>query len=195
MRDKHFSCKKKITTVFRISNKDSLLVLKKPLTFKFIAISYNIFNMNNLFYFYYTHDVGIEYKYMHAIVYSHHILVYIIHVRDNSKYMQRERTLKLTFNAHFITKTASTGIIITVALFKDNYLFDTTKKVAFTAETSAARNIGSRSTIVFPVVINNEGGGYNPTRVFIAPRFGQYVFIVSAQGYGSEKTKHYCRKY
>ncbi|XP_011430985.3 complement C1q tumor necrosis factor-related protein 3-like [Magallana gigas] len=60
-------------------------------------------------------------------------------------------------------------------------------KVAFTAGTSGAGNIGTGSTIVFPVVINNEGGGYNPdTGVFTAPRSGQYVFFVSAQGYGSD---------
>lgn len=63
---------------------------------------------------------------------------------------------------------------------------DSSKKVAFTAGTSGAGNIGSGSTIAFPVVINNEGGGYNPGNgVFTAPRVGQYVFFVSAQGYGS----------
>lgn len=66
------------------------------------------------------------------------------------------------------------------------YSIDSSKKVAFTAGTSGAGNIGSGSIIAFPVVINNEGGGYNPgTGVFTAPRSGQYVFFVSAQGYGS----------
>nr|XP_022292405.1 complement C1q-like protein 4 isoform X3 [Crassostrea virginica] len=61
------------------------------------------------------------------------------------------------------------------------------KKVAFTAGTHAPRTTASGHTLVFPVVINNEGGGYDPSSgVFTAPRDGQYVFFVSAQGYSSD---------
>ncbi|XP_061176744.1 caprin-2-like [Saccostrea echinata] len=64
---------------------------------------------------------------------------------------------------------------------------DSSKKVAFTAGTTGAGGIGSGSTLVFPVVINNVGGGYDPgTGIFTAPMAGQYVFYISAQGYSSD---------
>ncbi|XP_062615412.1 complement C1q tumor necrosis factor-related protein 6-like [Saccostrea cucullata] len=64
---------------------------------------------------------------------------------------------------------------------------DSSKKVAFTAGSTGAGGIGSESTLVFPVVINNAGGGYDPgTGIFTAPTAGQYVFYISAQGYSSD---------
>ena len=66
------------------------------------------------------------------------------------------------------------------------YLIGYSQKVAFTAGIHSPGNTGKGRTLVFPVVLNNEGGGYNPSSgVFVAPKDGQYVFFVSAQGFNS----------
>ena len=67
------------------------------------------------------------------------------------------------------------------------YLIGYSQKVAFTAGIHSPGNTGKGRTLVFPVVLNNEGRGYNPSSgVFVAPKDGQYVFFVSAQGFNSD---------
>lgn len=62
-------------------------------------------------------------------------------------------------------------------LFVDNGL-----NVAFTAGIKSGDSSWSGSTLVFPHVIYNEGGGYNSnTGVFTALSAGTYVFYISVQ--------------
>ncbi|XP_062571329.1 nuclease SbcCD subunit C-like [Saccostrea cucullata] len=57
-------------------------------------------------------------------------------------------------------------------------------KVAFTAGITSFDSSWRGSTLVFPKIIFNTGGGYNPTTgMFTAPVDGHYVFIVSVQSY------------
>lgn len=57
-------------------------------------------------------------------------------------------------------------------------------KVAFTAGITSQDTSWSGSTLVFPKIIFNTGGGYNPTTgMFTAPVDGHYVFFVSVQSY------------
>ncbi|XP_056015739.1 multimerin-2-like [Ostrea edulis] len=61
------------------------------------------------------------------------------------------------------------------------------KKVAFTAGVTSASSTWNSGTLVFPVVINNVGGGYSPsTGVFTAPTEGHYVFFVAVVEYSSQ---------
>nr|XP_034331620.1 uncharacterized protein LOC105330774 isoform X1 [Crassostrea gigas] len=101
-----------------------------------------------------------------------------------SKIVQGRRFKELELSHTHLLETVANLTLANRNLSK--IVQDSSNKVAFTAGTSGAGNIGTGSIIAFPVVINNEGGGYNPgTGVFTAPRSGQYVFFVSAQGYGS----------
>jgi hypothetical protein len=63
----------------------------------------------------------------------------------------------------------------------------TTPKVAFNAYSSTGGNYGADETIIFPVVLLNEGGGYNEsTGIFTAPVAGMYQFslqICNARSY------------
>jgi hypothetical protein len=53
-------------------------------------------------------------------------------------------------------------------------------KVAFTAGVTSLNSTWKRGTLVFPAVIHNIRGGYNPnTGVFTAPTEGHYVFFVT----------------
>lgn len=62
------------------------------------------------------------------------------------------------------------------------YLIGYSQKVAFTAGIHSPGNTGKGRTLVFPVFLNNEGGGYHPSSgVFVDPKDGQYVFFVSAK--------------
>ncbi|XP_062573354.1 collagen alpha-2(VIII) chain-like, partial [Saccostrea cucullata] len=59
-------------------------------------------------------------------------------------------------------------------------------KVAFTAGITSSHSSWSGSTLVFPKIIFDTGGGYNPTTgMFTAPVEGHYVFFVSVQSYGT----------
>ncbi|XP_062571327.1 uncharacterized protein LOC134233381 isoform X2 [Saccostrea cucullata] len=59
-------------------------------------------------------------------------------------------------------------------------------KVAFTAGITSSDSSWSGSTLVFPKMIFNTGGGYNPTTgMFTAPLDGHYVFFVNVQSYGT----------
>ncbi|XP_062571326.1 uncharacterized protein LOC134233381 isoform X1 [Saccostrea cucullata] len=57
-------------------------------------------------------------------------------------------------------------------------------KVAFTAGITSSDTSWSGSTLVFPKIIFNTGGGYNPTTgMFTGPVDGHYVFFISVQSY------------
>ncbi|XP_062566830.1 uncharacterized protein LOC134229134 [Saccostrea cucullata] len=61
-------------------------------------------------------------------------------------------------------------------------------KVAFTAGITSQDTSWSGSTLVFPKIIFNTGGGYNPTTgMFTAPVDGHYVFFVCVQSYNTNE--------
>ncbi|XP_056016366.1 multimerin-2-like [Ostrea edulis] len=67
---------------------------------------------------------------------------------------------------------------------------DLQKKVAFTAGVTSTSSTWNSGTLVFPVVINNIGGGYNPsTGVFTAPTEGHYVFFVTVVEYSTQYSR------
>jgi hypothetical protein len=60
----------------------------------------------------------------------------------------------------------------------------TSVKAAFTAGFTSDSSTSSEKMMVFPSVISNIGGGYNPnTGIFAAPNAGLYVFYVSGVEY------------
>ncbi|XP_048743994.2 heavy metal-binding protein HIP-like [Ostrea edulis] len=64
---------------------------------------------------------------------------------------------------------------------------DITRKVAFTAGVSSQSTSWNSGTLVFPRVVYNIGGGYDPnTGVFTAPVDGHFFFFVNVQSYGSQ---------
>ncbi|XP_056014501.1 multimerin-1-like [Ostrea edulis] len=67
-----------------------------------------------------------------------------------------------------------------------NFQKEYSVKVAFTAGMPSSSSTFSGGTLVFPSVITNIGGGYNPsTGIFSAPNDGLYVFYVSGLESGS----------
>ncbi|XP_048743993.2 uncharacterized protein LOC125657463 [Ostrea edulis] len=62
-----------------------------------------------------------------------------------------------------------------------------TRKVAFTVGVSSTDSSWNSGTLVFPRVVYNIGGGYDPnTGVFTAPVDGHFVFFVNVQSYSSQ---------
>ena len=67
---------------------------------------------------------------------------------------------------------------------------DLKKKVAFTARVTSGSSTWNSGTLIFPVAINNIGGGYNPsTGIFTAPTDGQYVFYVTVVEYNKQHSE------
>ncbi|XP_056014496.1 complement C1q tumor necrosis factor-related protein 3-like isoform X2 [Ostrea edulis] len=61
-----------------------------------------------------------------------------------------------------------------------------TRKVAFTVGVSSSDGSWNSGTLVFPHVVYNIGGGYDPnTGVFTAPVDGHFVFFVNVQSYST----------
>lgn len=59
-------------------------------------------------------------------------------------------------------------------------------KIGITALVSSSSCSWNSGTLVFDVVNQNTGNGYNPrTGVCTAPTAGEYVFVVNVQSYGS----------
>jgi hypothetical protein len=60
------------------------------------------------------------------------------------------------------------------------------KKVAFTAGVTSSDSSWTGGTLVFPRVVYNIGGGYDPnTGVFTAPVDGHFVFFVNVQSHST----------
>ncbi|XP_061176145.1 complement C1q-like protein 2 [Saccostrea echinata] len=63
---------------------------------------------------------------------------------------------------------------------------DLSTKVAFSAGATSVSSTWNKGVLIFPRVISNAGGGYNPsTGVFTAPTTGHYAFFANVQSYGS----------
>jgi hypothetical protein len=66
------------------------------------------------------------------------------------------------------------------------------RKVAFTAGVTSESTSWNSGTLVFPRVVYNVGGGYDPnTVVFTAPVDGHFVFFVNVQSYGTNQIHTY----
>ncbi|XP_061181413.1 uncharacterized protein LOC133189975 isoform X1 [Saccostrea echinata] len=62
--------------------------------------------------------------------------------------------------------------------------------VAFTAGITSSASSWTGSILVFPKIIFNTGGGYDPTTgMFTTPVDGHYVFFVSVQSYGTNEIR------
>jgi hypothetical protein len=69
---------------------------------------------------------------------------------------------------------------------------DASIKVAFTAGVTTTHTSWNSGTLVFPRVVYNIGGGYDPnTGVFTAPVDGHFVFFVNVQSYSSNRIDVY----
>ncbi|XP_056003563.1 uncharacterized protein LOC125675420 [Ostrea edulis] len=91
-------------------------------------------------------------------------------------------------NSHSGVLTTVTGNYPTSFIhYSQHSNADLKKKVAFTAGVTSSSTTWNSGTLVFPVVINNIGGGYNPsTGVFTAPTEGHYVFFVTVVEYSKQ---------
>lgn len=71
-------------------------------------------------------------------------------------------------------------------ILKINKLCRCIQKIGITALVSSSSCSLNSGTLVFDVVIQNIGNGYNPrTGVYTAPTAGEYVFVVNVQSCGS----------
>ncbi|XP_056014490.1 uncharacterized protein LOC130046569 [Ostrea edulis] len=69
---------------------------------------------------------------------------------------------------------------------------DITRKVGFTVGVSSYNSTWNSGTLVFPRVVYNIGGGYDPnTGVFTAPVDGHFVFFVNVQSFSSNSIHTY----
>ncbi|XP_062578990.1 complement C1q-like protein 2 [Saccostrea cucullata] len=63
---------------------------------------------------------------------------------------------------------------------------DLSRRVAFTAGVTSTSSSWNSGILVYNKVINNVGGGYNPSNgIFTAPVEGDYVFYVTIQSYSN----------
>ncbi|XP_056013572.1 multimerin-2 isoform X2 [Ostrea edulis] len=80
--------------------------------------------------------------------------------------------------------------VTSLEMFRMNLTNNLQTKVAFTAGVTSSSSTWNSGTLVFPVVINNIGGGYNPsTGVFTAPTEGHYVFFVTVVEYNKQDSR------
>ncbi|XP_056016362.1 complement C1q-like protein 2 isoform X1 [Ostrea edulis] len=102
-------------------------------------------------------------------------------------------SLKVELKDAQIEQLKLSSAVTSLEMFRmnlNNSKFDLQKKVAFTAGVTSSSTTWNRGTLVFPTVINNIGGGYNPnTGVFKAPTEGHYVFFVTVVEYIKQYSK------
>ncbi|XP_056013616.1 uncharacterized protein LOC125674919 isoform X1 [Ostrea edulis] len=123
------------------------------------------------------------------------------HVLKNKSRVQRRRlanitgymnktvdSLKVELKGAQIEQLKISSAVTSLEMFRmnlNNSKLDLKKKVAFTAGVTSSSTTWNSGTLVFPAVINNIGGGYNPsTGIFTAPTDGHYVFFVTVVEYG-----------
>ncbi|XP_056013628.1 complement C1q-like protein 2 [Ostrea edulis] len=102
-------------------------------------------------------------------------------------------SLKVEVKDAQIQQLKLSSAVASLEMFRMNLntsILDLQKKVAFTAGVKSSSITLKNGTLVFPAVINNIGGGYNPsTGVFTAPTEGHYVFFVTVVEYQKQNSQ------